>query len=72
MEYLQSMATLFNMLYPNITLAAGTELNAFKFLWNGLQKYQNVKIHLGNFHFMKENFQVTCLRKNRLLILFWV
>ena len=69
MEYLQSLAASFNMLYANITLDVGTALNAFKFLWNGLEKYQNVVIHLGNFHFMKENFQVTYLRKNRLKIL---
>ena len=60
-EYLQSLAGL-NL---NITIDVGTALNAFKFLRNGLEKYQNVAIHLADFYFTKENFQVTCLCKNR-------
>ena len=46
------------MLYVNIARYVGAALNAFKFLWNGVEQYQNVLIHLGDFHFMKENFQV--------------
>ena len=60
-EYLQSLAGL-NL---NITIDVGTALNAFKFLRNGLEKYQNVAIHLGDFYFTKEYFEVTCLCKNR-------
>ena len=46
------------MPYVNITLDVGTALNAFKFLRNGVQQYENVLIHLRDFHFMKEIFQV--------------
>ena len=66
MKYLQSLAPSVNISYVNIIIDVGTALNAFRFLWNELQKYQNFVIHLEDFHFMKENFQVTCLRKNRL------
>ena len=68
MDYLQSLAPSVNIPYVNIIIDVGTALNAFKFLWNGLEKYQNFVIHLEefHFHFMKENFQVTCLSKNRL------
>ena len=67
-EYLQSLAGL-NL---NITIDVGTALNAFKFLRNGLEKYQNVAIHLGDFYFTKQNFQVTCLCKNRNYIQKWI
>ena len=66
MKYLQSLAPSVNISYVNIIIDVGTALNAFRFLWNELEKYQNFVIHLEDFHFMKENFQVTCLRKNRL------
>ena len=64
MEYLQSLAATVNMPYLNITLDVGTTLNAFKFLWNGVEQYQNILIHLGDFHFMTENFQVSHVYKN--------
>ena len=68
MDYLQSLAPSVNIPFVNIIIDVGTALNAFKFLWNGLEKYQNFVIHLEefHFHFMKENFQVICLSKNRL------
>ena len=69
-EYLQSLAALVNISYVNITIDVGATRNALKLLWNRLEKYQDAVIHLGDFHFMKENFQVTCLRKNRLIINF--
>ena len=67
-EYLQCLAASVNMPYVNITIDVKAALNAFKFLWNELEKYQNAVIHLGDFHFMKENFQVPCLIKNELII----
>ena len=67
-EYLQCLAASVNMPYVNITIDVKAALNAFKFLWNELEKYQNAVIHLGDFHLMKENFQVTCLIKNELII----
>ena len=65
MEYLQSLAATVNMPYVNITLDVGAALNAFKFLWNGVEQYQNVLIHLGDFHFMTENFQVSHAYNNK-------
>ena len=56
MEYLQCLAASVKMPYVNIIIDNGAALNAFKFLRNGLEKYQNVVIHLGDFHFMKDNF----------------
>ena len=50
--------TTVNMPYVNIAWDVGAALNVFKLLWNGVEQYQNVLIHLGDFHFMKENFQV--------------
>ena len=60
-EYLQSLAASVNMPYVNITLDVGAAMNAFKFIWNGTEKYSDVIIHLGSFHFIKENFQVSYL-----------
>ena len=56
--YLQSLATSVNMPYVNITLDVGAAMNVMKFLWNDTEEYRNVIIHLGSFHFIKENFQV--------------
>jgi len=58
MTYLQSLAASSNMPYVNITLDVGAAINAYKFLWSNQQLFSNVVIHLGDFHFMKENFQV--------------
>uniref|UniRef100_A0A7M5WJJ7 Uncharacterized protein n=1 Tax=Clytia hemisphaerica TaxID=252671 RepID=A0A7M5WJJ7_9CNID len=57
-SYLQSLASSVDMPYVNITLDVGAALNAFKFLWSNQNTLKNVFIHLGDFHFMKENFQV--------------
>ena len=58
-EYLQMLSKQCNMPYTNITLDVGAAINAFKFLWSNQSTYQNIVIHLGDFHFMKENFQVS-------------
>ena len=63
-EYLQSLAATVNMSYVNIIVDVAAALNAFKFLQNRVEQYQNVLIHLGNFHFMTENFQVLHAYKN--------
>ena len=44
------------MPYVNITLDVGATINAYKFLWSKEEYFQNVVIHPGDFHFMKENF----------------
>ena len=50
-----------NMKYCNVTLDVGAAINAFKTVWHYPEKFKNVVIHLGDFHFMKENFQVRIL-----------
>ena len=57
--YLKSLASECNMRYVNITLDIGAAINAFKFIWNDPVRYNDVMIHLGDFHFIKENFQVS-------------
>ena len=61
MEYLQSLSDQVNMPYVNITLDVGAAMNAFKTVWSHPTKFQNIVIHLGDFHFIKENFQVSFL-----------
>ena len=58
LEYLQSLSAKVNMKYVNVTLDLGAAINAFKTVWECPLKFSNVFIHLGDFHFMKENFQV--------------
>ena len=47
------------MPYVNITLDVGAAIHAFKFIWNDLVQHNDVMIHLGDFHFIKENIQVS-------------
>ena len=47
------------MEYVNITLDIGAAINAYKVLWSYPNIFKNIVIHLGDFHFMKENFKVT-------------
>ena len=61
MSYLQELARDVNMPYVNITLDVGAAISAYKPLWNYLLSFQNVVIHLGDFHFMKENLKVCCI-----------
>ena len=58
MTCLQKLAKSVNMPYVNITLDVGAAINAFKAFWNHPDVFGNVVIHLGGFHFIKENFQV--------------
>ena len=46
------------MPYVNVTLDLGAALNAYKLIWNYPDTFQNVIIHLGDFHFLKEAFNV--------------
>ena len=48
-----------NMPFVNVILDVGAVMNAYKFVWSNLERFQNVIIHLGDFHFIKENFQVS-------------
>lgn len=57
--YLQSLAASANIPYVNITLDVDAAVNPYKFLWSNFTFFENVVIHLGNFHFMKDNFQAS-------------
>ena len=46
------------MPYVNITHDVGAAMSAFKLLWNYPKKFGDVIIHLGDFHFIKENFSL--------------
>ena len=46
------------MPYVNVTLDFFAAMNAFKLIWNYQSRFRNVVIHLGDFHFIKENFGV--------------
>ena len=59
MKYLQKLTEEVNMAYVNITLDMSAALNVFKVLRNRNEEFKNGVIHLGDFHFMKENFQAT-------------
>ena len=58
MTCLQRLAKHVDMPYVNITLDVGAAINAHKLLWNYSETFNNVVIHLGDFHFIKENFKV--------------
>ena len=61
LTYLQGLASNVNMPYVNVTLDVGAAINAYKTIWSMPDQYSNVIIHLGSFHFLKENFQVILL-----------
>ena len=46
------------MPYVNVTLDCGAAVNAYKLIWNYPTVFDNVIVHLGDFHFMKEIFVV--------------
>ena len=58
LEHLQAMANSVNMKYVNVTFDCGAATNAFKTIWQYPLKFNNIVIHVGNFNFMNENFQV--------------
>ena len=55
---MQKLADEENMPYVNVTLDVGAAVNAYKVIWNYPEKFKNVIIHLGDFHFIKENFGI--------------
>ena len=57
--YLKSLASECNMPYVNKMLHVEAAINAFKFIWNDPVQHYYVMIHLGDFHFIKENYQVS-------------
>ena len=55
---MQSLAKSVNMPHLNVFLDVGAAMNACKLVWNYPDKFSNVLVHLGDFHFMKEIFNV--------------
>ena len=45
------------MKYVNVTLDSGAAIDDFKTIWQYPLKFNNVVIHLGDIHFMKEIFR---------------
>ena len=59
LRYLQDLADKMNMPYVHVSLDVGAAMNAYLLIWNNPEMFKNVVIHLGSFHFLKENFQVS-------------
>ena len=57
LSYLQNLSESLNMPYVNNTLDVAAAINVYKTIWNFPEMYKNVIIHLGSFHFLKENFE---------------
>ena len=58
LQYLQNLTVTMNMKYVHVTMDVGAAINCFIMLWNNPVLFKNVIVHLGSFHFLKENFQV--------------
>ena len=54
---MQSLAKTVNMPYVNVSLDVGAP-NACKLVWDYPDKFSDVLVHLGDFHFMKEILNV--------------
>lgn len=61
LRYFQKLAEQLNLMYINIVEDMGAVAAALKVVWNCQDEFSNVIIHPGDFHVMKENFQVHCL-----------
>ena len=57
-EIIQEQAKEKNMKYASRTLDIDAALNAFKVLWIYPDKFKNIVIHLGDFHYMKKIFAI--------------
>ena len=58
LEYIHNLARQANMKYVDESLDCGVTIIAYKTRWQYQRKFENVIIYFGDFHFMKENFQV--------------
>ena len=70
MEFLLKQAKKINLQYYNITLDNGATMNFYLVKWMKQEEFKNVIIHLGDFHFIKENFKVLGLLTKTLV--FWI
>ena len=55
---MQGLTDVANMPYVNVYLDVEAAINAYKLIWSHPQRFDNIFIHLGDFHFIKENFGV--------------
>ena len=58
LEYPEILSTSCNMPFVNIT-DVGAAMNAYKFVWSDLERFKSVVIHLGDFRYIEEKFQVS-------------
>ena len=58
LAYMKSLAKSVNVPYINVFLDVGAAMNAYKLVWNYPDKFSNALVHLGDFHFIKEIFNV--------------
>lgn len=54
----QRLASVSNMKYTHITVDAGAAAKFYHIIWNNPKDFENVLIHLGDFHGMMEFFSV--------------
>ena len=59
LEYLEKISMSCYMPFVNITLDVGAAMNTYKLVWRNTERFKNVVIHLGDFHFIKEKLQVS-------------
>ena len=59
MKFLMKIAKSMNLRYCQIVLDVGAAMNAYHMIWKHSKVFSNVIPHLGDFHFLKENFKVT-------------
>ena len=58
LQYMQKLCREVNMPFVNVTLGLGAAMNAYRVVWSYPEIFSNVIIHLGDFHLMKEIFQI--------------
>ena len=59
LDYMKKLTTEVNMPYVSLTLDVGAAMNTWKLIWNYPELYSNVLIHLGDFHYLEENFAIS-------------
>ena len=55
----QKLASASNMKFTHITVDGGAAMKFFHVVWNNPDEFNNVLIHLGDFHAMMEFFSTT-------------
>ena len=58
LTYLQGLAITTNMPFVKVALDMGATMNCYQLIWNFQHYFSYVVIHLGHFHFLKENFLI--------------